>query len=172
LAINAALIIILMIISLIGRFDYQNKKIIVSGMNFQYETSKTQIIALQTKVIESGQEEKLLMEYQTFLYNLLQKNADNGSGHFYKILDSLGAQINSGVWLNQIEIEDFAKEIDLTGFALQPQNAMTYVSALNTQPSFKDNFMKLENIRNISQKNYLFIRVVSQKNTKSDKIKG
>ncbi len=168
IGINIVLIILLMAFYALFYFEYQTKNNIVSGMLFQYQNATTQLSNLQSKVLASGQEERSNAEYQTFLYDLFKKNADNGASKFYSILDTLGSQLNSGVWLNQIDIYNFGTEISLTGFALQPQNAMSYVSALNSHPVFKNTFMKLDNIKNLSNKNYLFIKIESQIKNKSE----
>ena len=168
IGINIVLIILLMAFYALFYFEYKTKSNIVSGMLYQYQNTTTQLSTLQDKVLASGKEEKSNTEYQTFLYDIFKKNADNGSSKFYNILDTLGSQINSGVWLNQIDLNNFGSEISLTGFALQPQNAMTYVSALNSHPLFKNTFMKLDNIKNLSHKNYLFIKIASQVKIKSD----
>jgi hypothetical protein len=168
LGINIVLILLLVIFYGLFYYEYQTKNNIINGMLYQYNAATEQLSLLQNKVIASGKNEKVNAEYQTFLYNLYKKNADNGTTKLYTILDSLGAQINSGIWLNQIDLENFGSEISLTGFALQPQNAMTYVSALNTLTAFKNSVMKLEYIKNVSQKSYLFIKIASQKSASTD----
>ena len=168
IGINIVLIILLMAFYALFYFEYSTKKNIVSGMLYQYESTTTQLGNLQSKVLAFGQEERSNAEYQTFLFDIYKKNADNGASKFYNTLDILGSQINSGIWLNQIDFDNFGADISLTGFALQPQNAMAYVSALNTHPAFKNTFMKLGNIKNLSNKNYLFIKIDSQIKNKPD----
>jgi Tfp pilus assembly protein PilN len=169
IGLNVVLIILLIAFYSLYYFEYQTKNRIVNGMLYQYNAATQQLSSLQKQVLATGKKEKENTDYQTFLYNQLEGNAASGSQNYYNVLEALGAKINAGVWLNRIDIENFASELTLTGYTIQPQNAMAYVASLNSTPLFNTKPLKLENIRNVSSKNSLFIRIASAKedNTKS-----
>lgn len=169
IGLNVVLIILLMAFYALFYFEYQTKNRVVNGMLYQYNAATQQLSNLQKQVLATGEKEQANAKYQTFLYNQLEGNAASGSRNYYNVLEALGANINPGVWLNRIDIENFASLFALTGYTIQPQNAMTYVASLNSSPLFNDKPLKLENIRNISSKNYLFIRIAS---TLADKSKN
>ena len=162
IGLNIVLILLLMAFYTLFHFEFRTKERIVNGMLYQFQKATAQLGSLQKRVIASSEDEKSSAEYQTYLYDLFENNADNGTSGFYNALETLGSQINNGVWLNQIDFKNFGSQVSLTGFSIQPQNAMTYVASLNSHPVFKDKLMKLENIRNLTQKNYLFIKIASQ----------
>lgn len=172
IGLNIVLILLLMAFYVLYYWEYKTKDRIVSGILYQYNTATKQLNMLQQQVLATGKEEKADAEYQSFLYNVLEKNAKNGSQHVYNILDDLGEQINPGVWLNRIDLENFAKNVTLTGFTIQPQDAMSYVAALNNSPYFSSNKIQLDNIRNVSNKNYLYIQMTSQSNNKLNRNEG
>ena len=163
IGLNIVLIILLMGFYTLFYLEFKTKDRIFNGILYQYHTANHQLTSLQKQVINTGKKEKEDTEYKIYLYNELEGNAANGTKNYYDILEDLGAKINPGVWLSHINIKKYASEISLTGYTIQPQNAMNYVSSLNKSHLLNNTILKLENIRNVSTKNYLFIQIASTK---------
>jgi|GEM_PF-5484685 len=165
IGINAVLLLLLMTFYFLFYFEFHTKSTIMNAMLFQHKIASKQLEQLQANIIKTSKMSESDSKYKTFLYNQFRKHSTNGTHELYQTLNILGNKINAGIWLNQINIEKFNTRISLTGFAIEPQNAMSYVAALNTSPLFAKSHIKLENIRNISSKNYLFVRLTNQYNS-------
>ena len=160
--------VLLMVIYSISYFEYIHKSRIIRSLTIQQNIASKQLKALQNDILKEDKFYKDIANAQDKIYNSTQKLSNNGSQNLYAILETLGTQINPSVWLNQINIEKSGHHIDLAGFTIQPQNAMNFVTALNQTSLFAMTPFKLDNIKKISNKQYLYIQLATQEKVRNN----
>ena len=149
-------------------FEYKHKSSLMDSLQIQQNTANKHVAALQRKILAVGSSDKEAQKIKQQIYTATENLSSNGSKHFYSILETLGNQINTGVWLNYINLDNAGKVVSLAGYTIQPQNAMSYVSALNKTSLFENTPFKLDTIRNINKENYLYIQLKTQNNNQEN----
>lgn len=171
---NLLITILILFISLLMIFyyftylEFIHKSKIITALTIQQKAATKRLNTLQQKILSRGSYYKNIEQAQQTIFDNTIKYSGNGSKSLYAILETLGNEINPSVWLNNIDISQTEKHINLAGYTIQPQNAMSYVTDLNQTSLFATTPFKLENIKKISNQQYLYIQLATQNNKQGE----
>ena len=148
--ISAVFVVLLITLNIFARWqliDYESQ---YRGLQVQQKAMTDELIKLNQAFIGAtgiDSPADQLAKKKEIIAALVQQGLLNSNG-FSDELEALAANIVSGVWLTEIQIQQGGKQISLTGRTISMKEALLFLENLSNSNAFSSNDLELSKIGN------------------------